>query len=141
MGNCPIDDEPVQGNQKSRIKAVTDFWKSPDGERAFCTWLRELLDDMLVIDAPTLEVLRNRDGTIRALDIVDGATIKLLIDHTGRRPTPPAPAFEQVIHGRPWRLLSADELIYAPRNKRPGHVYGYSPVEQIMTCARANSNR
>jgi hypothetical protein len=29
--------------------------------------------------------------------------------------------------------LTDDELIYAPRNKRPGHVYGYSPVEQILT--------
>jgi hypothetical protein len=55
-----------------------------------------------------------------------------LIDITGRRPTAPAPAYQQVIHGRPWRLLTSDELIYRPRNKRPGHVYGYGPVEQII---------
>jgi hypothetical protein len=30
--------------------------------------------------------------------------IKVLIDDTGRRPKPPAPAFEQIIHGRPWVL-------------------------------------
>jgi len=126
------DDVAATADQEKRIKAATEFWRHPDGDRPFGTWLRELLEDMLAIDAPTLEVLRNRDGSIRALDIVDGSTIKLLIDHTGRRPKPPAPAFEQVIHGRPWRLFTADEIIYTPRNKRPGHIYGYSPVEQIL---------
>jgi hypothetical protein len=32
-------------------------------------------------------------------------TFKVLLDETGRRPTPPAPAYEQIIHGRPWALL------------------------------------
>src|SRR5206468_399998 len=39
-------------------------------------------------------------------------------DETGRRPKPPAPAFEQVIHGRPWKLLTSDEMLYLPRNPR-----------------------
>ena len=38
-----------------------------------------------------------------------------------------------MIHGRPWRLLTADELLYAPRNVRPQKAYGYGPVEQIVT--------
>jgi Phage portal protein len=38
-----------------------------------------------------------------------------------------------VIHGRPWRLLTTDELLYAPRNVRPQKAYGYGPVEQIVT--------
>jgi HK97 family phage portal protein len=37
-----------------------------------------------------------------------------------------------VIHGRPWRLLTTDELIYLPRNQRPQKVYGFGPVEQIV---------
>jgi HK97 family phage portal protein len=37
-----------------------------------------------------------------------------------------------VIHGRPWRLLTSDELLYAPRNRRSDHLYGFSPVEQVM---------
>ena len=108
-----------------RIKEATQFWRHPDGDRPFGTWLREILEDMLVIDAPALELLKNRDGSLRGLDIVDGSTIKLLIDITGRRPVPPAPAFQQIIHGRPWRLFNTDELIYFPRNKRPGKIYGY----------------
>ena len=65
-----------------------------------------MLEDLLVLDAPALELRRNRGGEIIGLDVVDGATIKVLIDETGRRPQPPAPAYEQVIHGRPWRLLT-----------------------------------
>ena len=104
----------------------------PDGEQPFATWLREALEDVLVLDAPAFEVRRNRGGDIIGLDVVDGSTIKVLVDDTGRRPPPPAPAYEQVIHGRPWRLLSDAELIYLPRNRRPHKAYGFSPVEQIV---------
>src|SRR5437762_669417 len=120
------------GDAKSRAERVAQFWHRPDGERPFATWLRALLEDLLVLDAPALEIRRNRAGEIIGLDVVDGATIKLLIDDTGRRPRPPAPAYEQMIHGRPWRLLTSDELLYLPRNPRPHKLYGLSPVEQIV---------
>jgi len=121
-----------RGDIPARIARVEAFWRRPDGERPFATWLRDLLEDLLVLDAPALELRRNRGGALIGLDVVDGATIKLLIDETGRRPRPPAPAFEQVIHGRPWKLLTADELLYLPRNPRPHKAYGFSPVEQIV---------
>lgn len=117
---------------QARAAQTAAFWRRPDGERPFATWLRELLEDLLVLDAPAIELRRNRGGDIVALDIVDGATIKLLFDQTGRRPKPPAPAFEQVIHGRPWKLLTGDELLYLPRNPRPHKAYGFGPVEQIV---------
>lgn len=129
----PRDEKNAAKDAPGRIKTLLKFWNRPDGERQFASWLREALEDMLVIDASTFEILRNRDGSVRGYDIVDGSTIKVVIDITGRKPASPAPAFEQVIHGRPWRLFNEDELIYSPRNKRPGHVMGYSPVEQILT--------
>ena len=116
----------------TRSARLADFWRQPDGERPFASWLRELLEDVLVLDAPALELRRNRSGEIIGLDVVDGATIKVLFDETGRRPKPPAPAFEQVIHGRPWKLLTSDELLYLPRNPRPHKAYGFGPVEQIV---------
>src|SRR5262249_29708476 len=61
---------------RARAARVATFWRRPDGERPFATWLRELLEDLLVIDAPALEIRRNRGGDIIALDVVDGATIK-----------------------------------------------------------------
>ena len=122
----------VPAETRMRAAAVAAFWRRPDGERPFASWLRDLLEDVLVIDAPALELRRNRAGELIGLDVVDGATIKLLFDETGRRPRPPAPAFEQVIHGRPWQLLTSDELLYLPRNPRPNKAYGFSPVEQTL---------
>jgi hypothetical protein len=120
------------GDARARAARLAEFWRRPDGQRVFATWLRELLEDVLVLDAPALELRRNRSGEIIGLDVVDGATIKVLFDETGRRPKPPAPAFEQVIHGRPWKLLTSDELLYLPRNPRPHKAYGFGPVEQII---------
>ena len=117
---------------QGRAAELARFWRRPDDERPFASWLRELLEDLLVLDAPALEVRRNRAGGIAALDVVDGATIKLLVDDTGRRPRPPAPAYEQVIKGRPWKLLSAADLLYLPRNPRPHKAYGFGPIEQIV---------
>ncbi len=120
------------GDAATRAARLAEFWRRPDGERPFAGWLREVLEDLLVLDAPALELRRNRGGDIIALDVVDGATIKVLFDETGRRPKPPAPAFEQVIHGRPWKLLTGDELLYLPRNTRPHKAYGFGPIEQIV---------
>jgi HK97 family phage portal protein len=128
----PRDERKPAADALQRIAQLTEFWRKPDGEQPFATWLREILEDLLVLDAPALELRRNRGGEIIGLDVVDGATIKVLIDDTGRRPQPPAPAYEQIIHGRPWRLLTSDHLLYAPRNKRPHKAYGFGPCEQIV---------
>jgi hypothetical protein len=124
----------ADGEARTRAARAMEFWRRPDGASPFATWLRTLLEDVLVLDAPAIELRRNRGGAIIGLDIVDGATIKLLFDATGRTPKPPIPAYEQIIHGRPWKLLTGDELLYLPRNKRPHKAYGFSPVEQtVMT--------
>jgi HK97 family phage portal protein len=126
------DANSPRADAQRRIDALTEFWRHPDGETEFASWLRTALHDLLTIDAPAFEVRRTRGGDVIGLDVVDGATIKILVDETGRRPQPPAPAYEQVIHGRPWRLLTTDELLYAPRNRRSDHAYGFGPVEQVM---------
>jgi len=125
----------------ARAEQVTAFWRRPDRERPFATWLRDLLEDVLVLDAPALEIRRNRAGEIIGLDVVDGATIKLLFDDTGRVPRPPAPAYQQVIHGRPWKLLTGDDLLYLPRNPRPHKAYGFGPVEQIVMTVNIGLRR
>jgi HK97 family phage portal protein len=135
------DERNPRGCAAARIERLTDFWRKPDGEQPFASWLREALEDVLVLDAPAFELRRDRGGEIIGLDIVDGSTIKVLIDHTGRRPTPPAPAYEQVIHGRPWRLLTSDQLLYLPRNKRPHKAYGFGPCEQIVMTINIGMRR
>jgi len=82
--------EPRRPSPDARTRAqhAAQFWHRPDRDRPFATWLRALLEDVLVLDAPALELRRNRAGDVIGLDVVDGATIKLLVDDTGRRRSP-----------------------------------------------------
>ena len=110
-------------------------------------WLRALLEDHFVIDAPALYRRRTRGRHLYALEILDGATIKVLIDDWGRTPAPPSPAYQQVLKGIPaadYTAFTTGELIYYPKNLRSNRAYGYSPVEQIIervdtAIARARS--
>jgi hypothetical protein len=115
-----------------RIEELTEFFRSPDGEHSTEQWLRLLLEDLFVIDAPTIYIRRKLNGAVARLEVIDGATIKRLIDDGGRTPMPPDPAYQQVLKGLPAVDYSGDELIYAPRNLRPHKIYGFSPVEQIV---------
>lgn len=129
----PRDDKKKhRKDYHDRIKSVTKFLKKPDGVHDFHEWLRLLLEDLFTIDAPCLERRRNRGGTIVGYDVVPGDTIKILVDYNGRLPLPPVPAYQQIIKGRVWCDLTTDDIIYMPRNRRPGHLYGFSPVEQVL---------
>jgi hypothetical protein len=114
-----------------RIIAALAFLATPDRRHDFATWLRMLIEDMLVIDAACMYPRLTRAGAIYSLDVIDGATIKPLIGEDGRSPAPPDPAYQQVLHGVPAADFASDELIYLPRNVRSHRLYGMSPVEQI----------
>jgi phage portal protein BeeE len=120
---------------------VKSFFARPDGIHGFADWLRMLLEEVLVTDAPTLYMSRDRSGHFKALMPLDGATIKPVIDPWGRPPQPyfdggnlvyPA-AYQQILKGYPAIDYSVRDLIYRPRNLRVNRVYGMSPVEQVVT--------
>jgi len=115
-----------------RCKAVYDFLQMPDRDHDWTTWLRMLLEDLFVLDAPTVYVRPTVGGQAYSFDPVDGATIKRVIDQAGRTPAAPQVAYQQILKGLPAVDYSTDELIYMPRNPRTHKVYGYSPVEQIV---------
>jgi HK97 family phage portal protein len=117
---------------EARAARLTQFWRRPDGAHSFAAWLRLAIEDLLAIDAPAFEKRRDRAGRLIGLDVVPGDTIKVLVDETGRTPAAPHPAYQQIIKGRVWADLSTNDLLYAPRNRRPNHVLGFSPVEQIV---------
>lgn len=71
-------------------------------------------------------------GSIVGLRIVDGSTIFALIDEKGEQPTPPAPAFTQVIWGVPRMFLNSHQLWYRPRHLRADAPYGRSFIEDSM---------
>lgn len=133
-----------------KIKAATEFFERPDGQNAWPDWLRIILEDMFVIDAPALYMNRTRSGQLAYLMPVDGATIVPKIDDWGRTPLPyrsitgeqivPV-AYQQVLKGLPAVDYSVNDLIYRPRNRRSNRAYGYGPVEQIVTTVNIALNR
>ena len=125
----------------ARADALAAFFRKPDGIHGWPDWLRLLLEELFVIDAPSLYMQRNRAGMLIALMPLDGATIKPVIDAWGRTPQPYADggqtiypvAYQQVLKGFPAVDYSTRDLLYRPRNPRVNKAYGFSPVEQVMT--------
>ena len=115
-----------------RISKAERLLRKPDGDTQFDQWLRMVIEDLLSIDAPAVERRWSRGGDLIGLDVVDGSTIKLLVDSDGRVPRNPNPAFQQIIKGIVWNDLTKKDLIYMPKNVRSGHLYGFGPVEQTI---------
>ena len=70
------------------IRDVTQFFRQPAYGLSFRSWLRAILEDALVIDAPTLFCERDGAGNLVELLPIDGATVKRIIDDEGRAPRP-----------------------------------------------------
>lgn len=129
FGIKPIDEKK---KADSRCKEVEDFFRLPDGENNWDSWLRQLMEEMLVIDGATIYPWMLNGGKPYRFELMDGATIKRVLDVRGRTPAPPQPAYQQILKGLPAADYTLDELVYAPRNKRVHKIYGYSPVEQVI---------
>ena len=123
----------------AEIKETTEFWQKPDRQNNWDEWLRALLDDRFVLDAASIyprptkkgEIQKSAKGATWSFELLDGATIKPLIDGRGRLPQPPSIAYQQIIKGMPAVEYTTEELVYRPRNVRTNHVYGFPEVEQI----------
>lgn len=114
------------------ISAANAFFLFPDQEHPWGTWVRMLLEDIFVIDAACVYARETRGGQLYGLELVDGATIKRVLDEHGRTPLPPDTAYQQVLKGLPAIDYTREELVYWMRNPRTSKVYGLSPVEQIV---------
>ena len=134
-------DKSIKAAADPRCQAIADFLHKPDRENSWDSWLRMLVEDMLVIDAATIYPRMTRGGDLYSLDLIDGATIKPILDGYGRRPEPPLPAYQQVLVGLPAVDYAAGQLLYLPRNRRTHKVYGYSPVEQIVVSVNMGLRR
>ena len=133
------------------IARLRKFWETPDPANGlgFVDWLNMALEEIDVLDAWAIWPQSTVGGEIRGLQILDGSTIKPLLDDRGMRPDPSTgPAFQQILYGFPRSEFSAtiddeafdgefssDELAYFVRNRRANSVYGYSPVERALPMA------
>lgn len=132
------------------IARMRDFWTMPDriNGLSFKDWLSMALEEVLVLDALAIYPHPDMKGDLHSFEILDGSTIKPLLDDRGMRPQHPFPAYQQVLYGFPRGEFLAssddpdedgnynsDELVYAVRNRRTHTPYGYSPVERALPIA------
>lgn len=132
------------------IDRIRTFWENPDRSNGytFTDWLNIALEEILVIDAWAVWPQKTVGGDLYGLQILDGSTIKPLLDDRGMRPVPPNVAYQQILYGFPRSEFTAndddpnadgeftaDDLQYMVRNRRTISVYGFSPTERALPLA------
>lgn len=155
-------DPDMREDWERRRRQVVDFFRSPDSDRAkyptFESWLSALLEDRFVIDAMAIHLRPPRrkgagpfGSDLAALDLLDGSTIRPLLDLYGSTPGAPNVAYQQYLWGVPRvDLLSviteedldglgdpvskfkSDQLIYMRDTPRAWTPYGFSCVEKSL---------
>ena len=134
MSKMAFSVKPIKdaSEKDPRCEEVEAFLKLPDGENSWHEWLRQLLEEVMVTDAACIYPVLTNGGKPYSFDLLDGTTIKRVIDEHGRTPQLPLPAYQQVLKGVIAANYTRDELVYVPRNRRVHKLYGQSPVEQIV---------
>jgi hypothetical protein len=149
--------ELARDEHAEEISRLTDFWQSPypHGDRHWSEWITEVLWQHFVLDAVAIYPRHNLGGEVIGLEVIDGATIKPLLDNRGDTPAPPSAAYQQILWGFPRGEYQTsavsdgdyysgpgehgeyanDQLAYFTRNKRTWSPYGYSTVEECLPSA------
>jgi len=135
-------DKKQQSARQADCDELADFWSQPDGLNYFPVWLGMLLYDLFTVDAMTLYKHPDVAGRLLHLEVVDGATIKPLLDNRGR-----TLAYQQVLYGYPFSeykrpdtdapdeqfpVYGTHQLVYNPRWTRAFTPYGFPPTEWII---------
>jgi hypothetical protein len=133
------------------IGRLVDFWEQPDPRNGhdFIAWASKVLEEYFVLDAIAVYPRLRRDGKLFGFEVLDGTTIKPLLDADGFRPFPPNAAYQQILYGFPRGEFTADgeqdpdnglvpggypadRLVYKVHNVRSWTPYGFSAVEQAL---------
>jgi hypothetical protein len=132
------------------IYRLRTFWENPDRANGltFIDWMMMSLEEILVLDAWAIWPQKTVGGDLYGFQILDGSTIKPLLDDRGMRPMAPQAAFQQILYGFPRSEFQAnsddvqadgeftsDDLSYFIRNRRANSAYGSSPVERCLPLA------
>jgi hypothetical protein len=93
------------------IARLRAFWENPDRANGltFSDWLMVALEEILVIDAWAIWPQRSVGGDLYGLQILDGGTIKPLLDDRGMRPMAPNAAYQQILYGFPRAEFTAND--------------------------------
>ena len=141
----------IRDKYRDQIERGLNFWAMPDPKNGhdFPAWVSMLMDEHLTWDAIAIYPHKTYGGDLLGLWILDGSTIKPLLDETGGRPVAPEPAYQQILYGFPRGEFTADtvdvngklvvpgglsaaQLVYERKTKRSYTPYGFSPTEQAL---------
>jgi hypothetical protein len=145
-----VEDE-LRKEFQDEIDRLTAFWEIPDRRNGykFPDWMSMVQEEQLVWDALAVYPQKTYGGDLIDLTVIDGSTIKPLLDEQGGRPRPPFPGFQQIMYGFPRGDFTADtvdldgklvvpgafstsQLVYRRRVVRTWTPYGLSPTEQSL---------
>lgn len=132
----------------SEIARISDWLEYPDRKNGYDweQWASQLMENRLVYDAAVVYPKRTFGGDVFAFEVIDGSTVKPLLDEEGGRPLPPAPFAQQILYGFPRGEfvadtvdvngqamvpggMTTDQLMYERTIIRPKTPYGMSATE------------
>jgi 8-oxo-dGTP pyrophosphatase MutT (NUDIX family)/2'-5' RNA ligase len=146
-----------------RAEAVK-FFRHPDPDYfSFASFLKAVLEEIFVFDALSLVLCPKRGHGLKRgvlgsgldhIEVLNGATIRPLLNLQGATPRPPAPGYSQYLYGVPRTDLqtmvteedirlagldgyelgrfSSNQLLYLPTTPRTWTPYGFSATEQAL---------
>lgn len=147
--------------EQRRSEAIA-FFENPDpGKyRSFTTWLSAVLEDILVIDALSIYLQPTRlkgkgllGSNLQSLRLIDGSTVRPLLDMMGGTPQPPNVAYQIFNFGIPRVDMTTaiagadiadadpddleaeyrgDQLLYLPYEQRNWTPYGFACIEKAL---------
>jgi 8-oxo-dGTP pyrophosphatase MutT (NUDIX family) len=157
-----MGDESARADWEKRRAVVKEFFAHPDSDRAkyptFGSWLSALLEDRFVIDAVAVHLVPPRKknagpfgSDLASLDLLDGSTIKPLLDINASTPRLSAVSYQQYLWGvprvdmltvltedeqdelgEPIADFRSDQLVYMRETPRDMSPYGFSCIEKAL---------
>lgn len=145
----PVNDE--------RIEELENFFRHPNqNDETFRTLLDKMCEDLLVLDAVSIEKTRFPDGKLAELHFVDSATIRPVYDEFGNQDVEiPLPLKEgeetlpvsylQILNNSQYGGPESGDIVAAwpkkdfihfhmhPQGSMEGFGYGLSPLEGVMS--------
>ncbi len=155
----PIDQMKRKKAAKTdkRIKELEEFFKHPNmSQDTFRTLLDKMCEDLLVLDAVSLEKTRYPDGTLAEIHFVDSATIRPVFDEHGNQDVvvplmtesgeEPLPvSYLQVLNNSQYGGPESGDIVAAwpkkdfiyfhmnPQGGMENFGYGLSPLEGVLS--------
>lgn len=162
----------LHGDFAKRRAEAMRFWKRPDYNFSdMSSWLATLLYEAFTVDAMSLYLWPTKmkgkgllGSNLANLTVIDGTSIKPMMDVYGGVPRPPSVAYQQYMYGVPRTdlmtlpdpelLMEVDDndegliakyrsnqLLYLPYNPRIRSPYGLAPIERALIPAMAGLQR